>query len=276
MTQPTRTMDNITSLPPAAELAASARATTMPAQKPIDTPYKRVLLKFGGEALAGENGVPIDTYKADVIARKISEVHALGVQIAIVIGGGNLWRGSMGAERGMDRSTADHIGMLGTVMNALAVQDSLVHIGIEPRVQSAVQMNSIAEPYIRKRAIRHMEKGRVVIMAGGTGNPFFSTDSAGALRASDINADILIKATKVNGVYSADPHKDPTATRYSHLTYDDVITNKLSVMDMTAFTLCQENNMPIMIVDFWEDDSLRRAIQGDTSVGTLITASLPE
>lgn len=235
------------------------------------SPYKRVLLKLSGEALAAENGVGIDATQADFIAERIAEVHALGIGIAVVIGAGNLWRGTMGLGRGMDRSTADHMGMIGTVMNGLALQDALERRGIDTRVQTAIPMNTVAEPYIRLRAIRHLDKGRVVILAGGTGNPYFTTDSAAALRASEISADIVIKATKVDGVYSADPKKDPDAVRYERITYQEVLRNQLNVMDMTAFTLCQENQIPIMVLNFWQKDALLQAMQGDTSVGTLIT-----
>ena len=189
----------------------------------------------------------------------------------MVIGAGNLWRGATGVSRGMEQSTADHMGMIGTVMNGLALQDALQRVGVSTRVQTAVQMNAVAEPYIRLRAIRHMEKGRVVVITGGTGNPYFTTDTAAALRAMEINADIVIKATKVNGVYSADPKKDSTATRFSTLTYDQVLNNKYQVMDMTAFTLCQEHDMPILVVDFWAEHDLFQAVQGDHSVGTLIS-----
>lgn len=233
-------------------------------------PYKRVLLKLSGEALAGEEGFGIDADQVDYIAQRIKDVCELGVQVAVVIGAGNIWRGEPAAKRGMDRSTADHMGMIGTVMNGLALQDSLERLGISTRVQTAVQMNSIAEPYIRLRAIRHLEKERVVILAGGTGNPYFTTDSAAALRAAEIHADVIVKATKVDGVYSADPHKDPNATRFARLNYQAVLENQLKVMDMTAFTLCQENQMPIIVVNFWNPSDMITAIQGDLSVGTLI------
>lgn len=233
--------------------------------------YKRIVLKLSGEALAGESGFGIDPDRAESIARKVKDVHDLGVQIAIVIGAGNLWRGARGVERGMEQSTADHMGMIGTVMNGLAMQDALQRIGVETRVQTAVEMNKVAEPYIRLRAIRHMEKGRVVIIAGGTGNPFFTTDTAAALRAMEIDADIVIKATKVNGVYNADPKKDPNAVRYERLTYQQVLDDRLGVMDMTAFTLCQEHEMPIMVVNFFEDDDLVLAVQGHLHVGTVIS-----
>ena len=234
--------------------------------------YKRIVLKLSGEALAGSEGFGIDTEQAEFIAGKIQQVHDLGVEIALVIGAGNLWRGAQGVARGMAQSTADHMGMIATVMNGLALQDALERLGVVTRVQTAIEMKAVAEPYIRLRAIRHMEKGRVVIIAGGTGNPYFTTDTAAALRAAEINADIVIKATKVNGVYSADPKKDPTATRYSHITYNQVLQERLEVMDLTAFTLCQENNMPILVVDFWADLDLYHAVCGDDGVGTLITA----
>jgi uridylate kinase len=232
--------------------------------------YKRIVLKLSGEALAGPQGYGIDPDQADIIAARIKAIQELGVQIAVVIGAGNLWRGSIGVARGMEQSTADHMGMIGTVMNGLALQDALQSIGIVTRVQTAVQMNTVAEPYIRLRAIRHLEKGRVVIITGGTGNPYFTTDTAAALRAMEIDADIVIKATKVNGVYTADPKKDPTATRFDTLSYDEVLANKYEVMDMTAFTLCQEHNMPILVVDFWAENDLYQAVQGNHDVGTLI------
>ncbi len=235
--------------------------------------YNRILLKLSGEALAPDAGLGIDPDRADEIAGKIKLVYDLGVEIGIVIGAGNLWRGQIGVERGMEQSTADHMGMIATVMNGLALQDALQRIGIETRVQTAVQMNAVAEPYIRLRAIRHLEKGRVVIITGGTGNPYFTTDTAAALRAMEINAEIVIKATKVDGIYSEDPVKNPDAVRYNQLSYDQVIESRFKVMDMTAFTLCQENNMPIMVLNFWDDNHLAQAVSGDHSVGTLINAN---
>ena len=231
--------------------------------------YRRILLKLSGEALAG-NGEGIDPDKTAYIAQRVREVYALGMQVAIVIGGGNLWRGEPAARLGMERSTADHMGMIATVMNGLALQDAIEGLGIVTRVQTAVEMNSIAEPYIRLRAIRHLEKGRVVILSGGMGSPYFTTDSAAALRASEIHADVIVKATKVDGVYSADPMKEPNAQRYQRLRHQDVLDQQLRVMDTTAFTLCQENNMPIIVLNFWNPTDLVRALQGDTSVGTLI------
>jgi uridylate kinase len=233
--------------------------------------YKRIVLKMSGEALAGDGGFGIDPDCAEEIAEKIKQVHELGVQVGVVIGGGNIWRGATGVSRGMEQSAADHIGMIATVMNGLALQDALERTGVPTRVQTAIAMNAVAEPYIRLRAVRHMEKGRVVVITAGTGNPYFTTDTAAALRAMEISADIVIKATKVNGVYSADPKKDPTAVRYDKLTYDEVITRKLQVMDLTAFTLCQENNMPILVLDLWSDNDLLQAVMGKTEVGTLIS-----
>lgn len=243
--------------------------STTPDSRPLA--YQRIMLKLSGEALAGPGGYGIDPDCAEEIAVKIKQIHELGVQVAVVIGGGNLWRGAIGVARGMEQSTADHMGMIATVMNGLALQDALQRAGVVTRVQTAVQMNAVAEPYIRLRAIRHMEKGRVVIITGGTGNPYFTTDTAAALRATEISADILIKATKVNGVYSADPKKVPDATRYERLSYQQVFDARLQVMDLTAFTLCEENNMPILVVDFWANDDLLRAVQGDHTVGTIIT-----
>ncbi|TVR19472.1 MAG: UMP kinase [Anaerolineaceae bacterium] len=233
--------------------------------------YKRILLKLSGEALAGPEGFGIDPDRADEIAVKIKAVAALGVQIGVVIGGGNLWRGANGIKRGMDRTTADHMGMIATVMNGLALRDALERGGVDARVQTAVQMNAVAEPYIRLRAIRHLEKGRVVIIAGGLGDPYFTTDTAAALRGMEIKAEVVIKATKVNGVYSADPKKYPDAVRYDRLNYAQVLDSKFEVMDMTAFTLCHENGLPIMVLDFWAENSLQSAVMGDTSVGTVIS-----
>ena len=233
-------------------------------------PYPRILLKLSGEALAGQQDFGIDPDKAEYIARRVKAVYDLGIEVAIVIGGGNIWRGEPAAKLGMDRSTADHMGMIATVMNGLALQDAIERLGIVTRVQAAVQMNSIAEPYIRLRAIRHMEKNRVVILTGGIGAPYFTTDSAAALRASEIHANVIVKATKVDGVYSADPLQDPNAKRYPKLCYQEVLDRQLRVMDMTAFTLCQENEMPIIVINFWKPNDLLKAVQGDLSVGTVI------
>jgi uridylate kinase len=233
--------------------------------------YKRILLKLSGEALAPDGGVGIDPDRAEEIAEKIKSLCDLGVEVGVVIGAGNLWRGAIGVDRGMEQSTADHMGMIATVMNGLALQDALERMGVGTRVQTAIQMNAVAEPYIRLRAIRHLEKGRVVIIAGGTGNPYFTTDTAAALRAMEINAEIVIKATKVDGIYSDDPVKVPDAVRYTRLSYGQVMESRFKVMDMTAFTLCEENRMPIMVLNFWGKDDLRRAVLGEHEVGTLIS-----
>ena len=231
--------------------------------------YKRILLKLGGEALAGDDGFGIDPAKATHIAERVKEVHEMGVDIAIVIGAGNLWRGSRGDHAGMDRATADYMGMLATVMNALALMDACERIDVVTRVQSAIEMRTVAEPYIRRRAIRHLEKERVVIFGGGTGNPYFSTDTAAALRAMEIDADVLIKATKVDGVYDKDPHKYPDAQKFDHLTYIDTLNRRLKVMDSTAVSLCMENKLPILVLDLWDEDALPNALRGK-NVGTLV------
>ncbi len=241
-------------------------------QANTNLPFKRIMLKFSGEAFVGESGYGIDPDRFAEIAVRIKEIYDLGIEIALVIGAGNIWRGEPAAARGMDRSTADYMGMIGTVMNAIALQDAIEREGIPTRVQTAVEMNKVAEPYIRLRAIRHLQKGRIVILAGGTGNPFFTTDSAAALRAADIQADVIVKATKVDGVYSADPMKHPDAVRYDRITYQKVLDDELRVMDATAFTLCKENNMPIIVVNFWDADHLLRVVKGDFSVGTLVAS----
>ena len=233
--------------------------------------YRRIVLKLSGEALAGADGQGIDPERADEIAQKVRAVHDLGVQVAVVIGGGNLWRGTTGIARGMDEPTSHYIGMVGTVMNALALQDAIERNGVRTRVQTAVQMNAVAEPYIRLRAIRHLEKSRVVVLAGGLGNPYFTTDTAAALRASEINADIVIKATKVNGIYSADPARHPDARRYERLNYRQVLQDKLQVMDMTAFTVCEENGIPILVINFFDGDDLLQAVKGAPGIGTLVS-----
>ncbi len=232
--------------------------------------YKRVLLKVGGEALAGPNGYGIDPQQAEEIARRVVSVHEMGVELAIVIGAGNLWRGILGLERGMDRATADYMGMLGTVMNALAMMDAIERAGVVTRVQTAVEMRAVAEPYIRRRAIRHLEKRRIVIFGGGTGNPFFSTDTAAALRAIEIGAEVVIKATKVDGVYDADPAIEPKAKLFKQLTYIEALNRRLQVMDSTAISLCMENDLPILVINFWREEDLMSALQGK-SVGTLVT-----
>lgn len=233
--------------------------------------YKRVLLKLSGEALSGKPGYGIDVDEAESIASRIKEVYDSGVEVAVVIGAGNLWRGKQGLEHGMDRSTADYMGMLATVMNSMVLMDSLERLGVLTRVMSAIEMRAIAEPYIRRRAIRHLEKGRVVIFGAGTGNPFFSTDTAAALRASEIDADVVIKATKVDGVYDADPKKDPNAKKFDQLSYIEVLNRRLEVMDSTAITLCMENNLPILVVNLWDNHALMAALKGE-KIGTLVSS----
>jgi uridylate kinase len=231
--------------------------------------YRRIVLKLSGETLAGPQGLGIDPDQAAIIARKIKSVTDLGVQVALVIGAGNLWRGSLGVERGMSQATADHMGMIATVMNGLALQDALEQIGVPTRVQTAVMMNQVAEPYIRLRAIRHMEKGRVVIITGGTGNPFFTTDTAAALRGMEVNADVIIKGTQVDGVYTEDPKKNPDARRFDRLTYSQAIEYRVRVMDLTAITLCMDHKLPLIVLNIWDEHSLQDAVRGKP-VGTLI------
>ncbi|NUQ38382.1 MAG: UMP kinase [Caldilineales bacterium] len=231
--------------------------------------YRRILLKLGGEALAGPQGFGIDPGEAENLAAKVKQIYDRNVQVALVIGAGNLWRGQQGLAQGMERTRADHMGMLATVMNALALADALERMGVDTRVQTAIEMKAIAEPYIRGRAIRHMEKGRVVILGAGTGNPYFTTDTAGALRAMEVDAEVLIKATKVDGVYDGDPKTDPTARRYDRLTYIDAINQRLGVMDSTAITLCMDHDLPIIVLNLWQAGSLEAAVLGQT-VGTLI------
>jgi uridylate kinase len=232
--------------------------------------YKRILLKLSGEALGGATGFGIDVDDAESIAERIKEVREMGVEVAVVIGGGNLWRGKQGLEHGMDRATADYMGMLGTVMNALTVMDALERTGVYTRVMSAIEMRAIAEPYIRRRAIRHLEKGRVVIFSAGTGNPYFSTDTAAALRATEIGAGVIIKATKVDGVYDSDPKKNPEANKFDKMTYIDFLNRRLTVMDSTAVTLCMENNLPILVLNYWDKKALISALDGE-EVGTLVS-----
>jgi uridylate kinase len=236
-----------------------------------DLKYKRILLKLSGEALSGKSGFGIDVDEVESIASRIKDVREMGVDVAVVIGAGNLWRGKQGLERGMDRSTADYMGMLATVMNAMALMDALERQGVFTRVMSAIEMRAIAEPYIRRRAVRHLEKGRVVIFGAGTGNPFFSTDTAAALRATEIDAQIVIKATKVDGVYDADPKKNPDAKKFNQLSYIEVLNRRLEVMDSTAITLCMENNLPILVLNLWDPIALLDALRGK-AVGTLVSA----
>jgi uridylate kinase len=240
-------------------------------KKPI---YNRILLKISGEALAGPDGFGIDPDRADNLAEHLETVYDLGVEIAIVIGAGNLWRGRQGIERGMDRATADYMGMLATVMNAMALMDACERRGIITRVQSAIEMRAVAEPYIRRRAIRHLEKKRLVIFGAGTGNPYFSTDTAAALRAMEIDAEVLIKATKVDGVYDKDPKKNPDAKLFKHLSYIDAINLRLEVMDSTALSLCMDNKLPILVLNMWDEDALKEGLLGK-KVGTLV-AGEPE
>ncbi|HMD89485.1 MAG TPA: UMP kinase [Anaerolineaceae bacterium] len=232
--------------------------------------YHRILLKLSGEALGTSIGSGIDPQRAVNIALRVREVRELGVDVAIVIGAGNLWRGRVGLELGMDRATADYMGMLATVMNALALMDAFESVGVVTRVQSAIEMHSVAEPYIRRRAIRHLEKGRVVIFGGGTGNPYFSTDTAAALRAMEICANVIIKATKVDGIYDSDPKLNPEAVRFDHLTYIDALNLRLGVMDSTAISLCMENKLPILVLNLWDEHALKRALLGE-QVGTLVS-----
>ena len=238
----------------------------------MGTHYRRVLLKLSGEALMGNMGYGIDPEIVKRIGSEVAEVVATGVQMAIVVGGGNIFRGVKAAAGGMDRATADYIGMIATVMNSLTLQDSLERIGLQTRVQTAIAMQEVAEPYIRRRAIRHLEKGRVVIFGAGSGNPFFTTDTTAALRAAEIDAEVIFKATKVDGVYDADPHIHPEAKRYQSLNYGHVLTNDLRVMDSTAIALCKENNIPILIFDISVKGNIYRAVMGE-SIGTLVGGS---
>ena len=234
--------------------------------KPV---YTRVLLKLSGEALMGDQAFGIDPAIATQVAREIGDVQSLGVQISIVIGGGNLFRGLAASARGMDRSTADHMGMLATVINALALQDALEHLGVTTRVVTALEMRAVAEPFIRRRAIRHLEKGRVVIFAAGTGNPYFTTDTAASLRAMEMRAEVILKGTKVDGIYTADPMLDTTATRYDTISYLKVLQQGLKVMDATAISMCMDNKLPIVVFKLLEPGNLRRVVMGDP-VGTTV------
>jgi uridylate kinase len=231
--------------------------------------YQRVLLKLSGEALMGGLGYGIDPVVVQSIAQEVAQVVSKGIQIAIVVGGGNIFRGVKAASAGMDRATADYVGMIATVMNAITLQDALEQAGVPTRVQSAIAMQEIAEPYIRRRAIRHLEKKRVVIFGAGSGNPFFTTDTTAALRAAEIDAEVIFKATKVDGVYDSDPHINPDARRYNTLTYGHVLNQDLRVMDSTAIALCKENNIPIMVFDLTVSGNIYRAVMGE-SIGTLV------
>jgi len=232
--------------------------------------YARALLKLSGEALMGDQGYGIDPAIVQSIAEDVARVVAGGTQLAIVVGGGNIFRGLKGSAAGMDRATADYVGMLATVMNAITLQDGLERAGVETRVQTAIAMQEMAEPYIRRKAIRHLEKGRVVVFGAGCGNPFFTTDTTAALRAAEISADVVFKATKVDGVYDKDPHKNPDAKLFDHLSYIDAINLRLEVMDSTALSLCMDNKLPILVLNMWDHDALKKGLLGE-QVGTLVT-----
>ena len=232
--------------------------------------YKRIVLKLSGEVLrGGKSGDPIDGAILEGVCRQVKEIYELGVQICLVIGGGNIFRGLTGEKRGVDRTTGDYMGMLATVINALALMDCLEKMGVTTRVQSAIPMNQIAEPFILRRAMRHLEKGRVVIFAAGTGNPYFSTDTTAALRASEMHADIIMKATKVDGIYDKDPKKYPDAVKYEELSFIEALKQRLTVMDSTAFSLCLDNNVPILVFDLNDTHAIRKAVAGE-KVGTLV------
>src|SRR3954449_8623707 len=237
----------------------------------MDPSYRRILLKLSGEALMGEQAFGIDPGVTNQVAKDIFEIQQLGIQTAIVIGGGNLFRGLAASARGMDRATADYMGMLATVINGLALQDALEHAGVATRVVTAIEMRAVAEPFIRRRAIRHMEKGRVVVFAAGTGNPYFTTDTAAALRAMEMKADVILKGTKVDGIYTADPMLDPTATKFTEISYLKVLEQGLKVMDATAISLCMDNKLPIVVFNLRTAGNLRRVITGEP-VGTTVTA----
>ena len=232
--------------------------------------YRRVLLKISGEALMGEQTFGIDVDIARAVAEEVKQVHDLGIQVAVVVGGGNIFRGLSKSAGKMDRSSADYIGMLATVMNAVVLQDALEKTGIQTRVLSAIHIPQLAEPFIRRRAIRHLEKGRIVIFAAGTGNPFFSTDSAAALRALEIKAEVILKATKVDGVYSADPMKDATATRFDCITYQEVLEKQLKVMDASAISLCMDNNLPIVVFNMRKPGNIARVVRSNSGIGTRV------
>ena len=239
-----------------------------PAASP-EIKYKRIVLKLSGEVLRGRGTEPLDAATLEQMCSQVKEIHELGVQVCIVIGGGNIFRGLQGAKRGVDRTTGDYMGMLATVINGLALMDCLEKMGVSTRVQSAIPMNQIAEPFILRRAIRHLDKGRVVIFVAGTGNPYFSTDTTAALRASEMHADIIMKATKVDGIYDKDPKKHPDAVKYDHLTFIDALKQRLNVMDSTAFSLCMDNNVPILVFNLEDPHAIRKSVFGG-HVGTLV------
>jgi uridylate kinase len=232
--------------------------------------YKRILLKLSGESLMGDKQFGIDNNRLNNYAEEIKEIRDLGVEVAIVIGGGNIFRGVQAEQGGMDRTHGDYMGMLATMINSMALQAALEKVGVSTRLQSAIEMKEIAEPFVRRRAVRHLEKGRVVIFGAGTGNPFFTTDSAASLRAIEVNADVILKGTRVDGIYTADPEKDKTATKYDAISFDDVFKKDLKVMDMTAFTLCKENDLPIIVFDMDTPGNLRKLLEGN-QVGTIVS-----
>src|SRR5277367_3620062 len=232
--------------------------------------YRRILLKLSGEALGGETGMGICPEAVHDMAQQIGEVRELGVEVVVVIGGGNIFRGLAGSERGIERATGDYMGMLATIINSLALQDALEKLGVATRVQTAITMAQVAETFIRRRAMRHLEKGRVVIFGGGTGNPYFSTDTAAALRANEVGAEVILKATKVDGIYDCDPKKNPKAKRFAEISYLDALQRQLQVMDSTAFSLCMDNKMPIIVFDFSTPHNLRRVVMGE-KIGTLVS-----
>lgn len=256
--------------------AALERVSTFVASDKVIC-YRRIVLKLSGEVLGNRTaGECIDPAIVATVARRIQRLHTLGVQVAIVLGGGNIFRGTQGESRGIARTSGDYMGMLSTIINGLALQNAIERLGVATRLQTAIEMPQVAEPYIQRRALRHLEKGRVVIFAGGTGNPYFSTDTAAALRASEIGADVLLKATKVDGVYSADPKKNPLAVRFTVLSHQDALRQRLQVMDSAAFALCMDNRIPIIVFDFYDDSALERIVYGE-QVGTLVIddAALP-
>ncbi len=233
--------------------------------------YKRILLKLSGEVLGNsESGECIDPLVLASMARRVSDIVKLGVEVGIVLGGGNIFRGLSGESKGVDRTTGDYMGMLATIINGLAMQNALEQLGLDTRVQTAIEMREVAEPFIKRKAVRHLEKGRVVIFAGGTGNPYFSTDSAAALRANEIGANVLLKATKVDGIYTADPKLDASAIRLDRVSFEDALHQRLKVMDSAAFALCMENDIPIIVFDFFDETALQRIVCGETEIGTLV------
>ncbi len=240
-------------------------------KKRLSPKYRRILIKLSGEALGDVSGFGINPEAIHDMARQIREVRQMEVDVVIVVGGGNIFRGLQGSEKGIERATGDYMGMLGTVINALALQDALEKQGVPTRVQSAITMSQVAEPFIRRRAVRHLEKGRVVIFGGGTGNPYFSTDTTAALRAAEVGADIILKATKVDGVYDSDPKKNPSAKRYDRISYLEALQKQLKVMDSTAFSLCLDNKMPIIVFNMFEHDNLARVVRGE-KIGTLVSS----